>query len=553
MLHRLSIQNYAIISGLEIAFGDGLNIITGETGAGKSILVGALGLVLGDRADSSVLADSARKAIVEAVFRLQSPGEAGDLLASWDIEPDTELVLRREVSAAGKSRAFVNDTPVNLSQLQQLAACLVDLHLQFDTQDIGRSDFQREVLDALSDHRPLLDDYGNVYAELCLLRKKLSRLEAEQAAALREQDFKLFLLDELAQLNWKEKEMESLEAEFNMLSHAEQVKGMVEKIYYGLDEGEAPVLRQLRAAVQQMQSLSGHHPGLPALSERMQSVFIELQDIASELRHMADKVQMDPRRLDQVNERISAAQKLVKKHGVQHAEALMQVRDRLEAEVSAFQQRGDEMRDTRARMEQAENRAGQLAAKLHANRVKQVKPLEEKVGRLLQRIGMPNARLKVQVEEVPLREGGMDQVSFLFDANRSGHFEPLHKVASGGELSRLMLSVKSLVAGSLSMPTLIFDEIDSGISGEAARQVGILMKELGQRHQVISITHQPQIAARADHHFYVFKQDTGNRIETQVSLLDHDGHVEAIARMMGGEKPSRLVMENAREMVMTPQ
>jgi DNA repair protein RecN (Recombination protein N) len=552
MLQRLSIQNYAIISELDIVFGEGLNIITGETGAGKSILVGALGLVLGDRADSSVLSDPSRKAFVEAVFHLPSPGEAGTLLDSWDIEQDDDIVLRREVSASGKSRAFINDTPVNLTQLQQLASCLVDLHLQFDTLELGRGDFQREVLDALSDHRPILDDYANVYAELLALRRKLAQLEADQVAALREQDFKIFLLDELTQLHWKEHEMESLEAEFNVLSHADQIKSTIDRISFGLEEGEDPVLRQLRTAVQQMQSLAGHHPQLPDLSARMQSVFLELQDIAAELRRLADGVQMDPRRLDQVNERISAAQKLMKKHGVGNAGELLRIQEQLETDVSGFQQRGDEILQVRELLEQAGKKAAQLADTIHANRVKQVQPLESKVEALLKRIGMPNARLKVMVEEVPLRAGGKDQVIFLFDANRSDHFEPLQKVASGGELSRLMLAVKSLVAGSLSMPTLIFDEIDSGISGEAARQVGVLMKELGQCHQVIAITHQPQIAARANHHFYVYKKEKGNRIQTQVTLLDANGHVEAIARMMGGEKPSRLVMENAREMVMNP-
>jgi DNA repair protein RecN (Recombination protein N) len=552
MLQRLSIQNYAIIAELEIIFGKGLNIITGETGAGKSILVGALGLVLGDRADSSVLSDPSRKAFVEAVFRLSAPGAAAALLDAWEIEQDEEIVLRREVGATGKSRAFINDTPVNLSQLQQLASCLVDLHLQFDTLDLGRGDFQREVLDALADHRATVDSYGNVYAELTLQRKKLAQLEAEQAAALREQDFKQFLLDELLHLNWKVDEMESLQAEFNVLSHADQIKSTIDRISYGLEEGEDPVLRQLRTSIQQMQSLAGHHPQLPDLVARMQSVYLELQDIASELHHIGDKVQMDPGRLDAISERISIAQKLMKKHGASDANELPGIQERLDGEVSGFQQRGDDIRQVREKLALLEEKANQLAETLHVNRMRQARPLEEKVGLLLQRIGMPNARLKVKIEEVPLRTGGKDQVSFLFDANRSDHFEPLQKVASGGELSRLMLAVKSLVAGSLAMPTLIFDEIDSGISGEAARQVGILMKELGQCHQVISITHQPQIAARADFHFYVYKKEKGNRIQTSVTLLDRDGHVEAIARMMGGEKPSRLVMENAREMVMNP-
>lgn len=549
MLQRLAIQNYAIISNLDIHFGTGLNIITGETGAGKSILVGALGLVLGDRADTAVLSDPAKKAIVEASFR--NPGDAriDSLLQHWDIEPDDMILVRREISAAGKSRAFINDSPVNLSQLQELSACLVDLHLQFDTQDLGQSDFQRAVLDALAGHDRLLSAYQDVYQQWIAVRKRITELEALQATALREQDYRQFLLDELLQLNWQADEMTRLEAEYNLLSHAEQIRQTVDKVGYGLTEGEEPVLRLLRASAQQLQSLAAHHPSLPELATRLQSAYVELQDIANELRHVSDKVSLDPQRLDQVNERIAAAQRLVKKHGLPDASELPQVQAALETQVSGFQQRDEEIQALRKQATVLEQQAQEHADILHQQRQLQVKPLEESVAALLTRVGMPNARLQVRLTEGPLREGGKDQVAFMFDANRSGHFEPLQKVASGGERSRLMLSIKSLVAGSLSMPTLIFDEIDSGISGEAARQVGVLMKELARKHQLISITHQPQIAARADHHFYVHKQDLEGRIQTRVRHLSGDEHIEAIARMMGGEKPSRLVLENAREMV----
>jgi DNA repair protein RecN (Recombination protein N) len=549
MLQRLSVRNYAIISDLEVHFGEGLNIITGETGAGKSILVGALGLVLGARADTSVLTDPGQKAFVEAVFRAPEGGTANTLLKQWDIDTDVDIVLRREISAAGKSRAFINDTPVNLGQLEQLASSLVDLHLQFDTADVGQSDFQCAVLDAMAGHRSLVEQYQQAFSEMVTLRKKLQALEADQAAAIKEQDYRQFLLDELTELNWQSGEWDSLQEEHGMLSHAEQIRQSVGRVVDGLSEGETPVLRFLRSSVQQLQAQAGYHPQLPELSQRLQSAFVELEDIAAELRRMTGNVALDPARLDTVNERLAAAQKLFRKHGVQDAEALIEVRNALENALQDFIHRDDEIRKAQLALSKAEAAATALDGQLHENRIRQVKALEEQVAALLHRIGMPNARLTVSVAQSPLREHGSDQVSFLFDANRSGHPEPLHKVASGGELSRLMLSIKSLVAGSLSMPTLIFDEIDSGISGEAARQVGMLMKELGKKHQVISITHQPQIAARADHHYFVYKQEVDGRIRTQVRLLDANGHVEAIARMMGGEKPSRLLMENAREMV----
>jgi DNA repair protein RecN (Recombination protein N) len=549
MLQRLSVRNYAIIADLEVHFGEGLNIITGETGAGKSILVGALGLVLGDRADTSVLTDPGQKAFVEAVFRAAEGGLANALLQQWDIDAEAEIVLRREISAAGKSRAFINDTPVNLGQLEQLASCLVDLHLQFDTLDVGHSDFQCAVLDAMASQRPLLERYRQSYSEMIALRKKLQVLEQHRAAAIREQDYRQFLLDELAELNWQPGEWDALQEEHGMLSHAEQVRDSVGRVLEGLSEGETPMLRFLRSSAQQLQAQAAFHPQLPELAERLQSAYVELEDIAAELQRMSGKVSLDPARLDAVNERMAAAQRLVRKHGVQDADGLIGIRESLENALQDFMNRDDEIRKAQQALAKAEVNARDLAGQLHDNRTRQVKPLEKQVAAILHRIGMPNATLEVSIEEGTLREQGADQVSFLFDANRSGHPEPLHKVASGGELSRLMLAVKSLVAGSLSMPTLIFDEIDSGISGEAARQVGMLMKDLGKRHQVISITHQPQIAARADHHFFVFKQDVEGRVRTQVRLLDADGHVEAIARMMGGEKPSRLLMENAREMV----
>jgi DNA repair protein RecN (Recombination protein N) len=552
MLQRLSIQHYAIIQSLDIRFGQGLNIITGETGAGKSILMGALGLVLGDRADSSVISPEAKKAIVEANFEIPSNIHFDEAMRSWDLDMETELILRREVSSTGKSRAFINDSPVTLVQLQQVSAYLVDLHLQFDTQDLGRSSFQRGVLDALCNHRALLEHYGNEYTQYLNLKDRLTALEERKQQALREQDYTRYLLEELSKLSWKNGEMQELESEFNILNHAEQVKTVLGRVSMALEEGDEPALSVIKSVLQQVQPLTAHHPQLPELAARLQSAYLELQDVSAAFSQLADKVQMDAGRLDFINERIAAAQRLMKKHGLQEADQLTALQDKLEQSVGGFSQLEEEIQTTARQLGLAEKNARSLALKVRANRMTQLTPLEESVRKLLQRVGMPNARLQVQLLETELREGGMDQVVFMFDANKTGHFEPLQKVASGGERSRLMLVIKSLVAGSMSMPTLIFDEIDSGISGEAARQVGFLMKELGRKHQVISITHQPQIAARADHHYYVTKQHVGTRIQTAIQLLEGDEHVQAIARMMGGEKPSKSALENAREMVLHP-
>jgi DNA repair protein RecN (Recombination protein N) len=549
MLSKLLIQNYAIIEKIEIDFTDHLNIITGETGAGKSILVGALGLVLGDRADTAVLMDKEKKAIVEAVFSVGDVSIIEPLLNQWEIEAASEVIIRREVSSNGKSRAFVNDTPVNLTQLNQLSACLVDLHQQFDTHRLGRDDFQREVIDALAAHHQVLGDFQKAFHSHTDALRKLSQRKEEAASFNRELDYQQFLFDELAEANFRENELEELEAELKILSHAENIKAVLARIQSSFVDSEQPVVQSIKSILQQLNSIAAYHNEIPALSARLQSAFIEIQDISDELELLNDKVLMDEARIDEVQSRLSLGQKLLKKHHVQHTNELLAIQVTLEKQLSNVMQAGEEIKLLEIKVKETQDAALSLAQKLSINRKKQVKPLEENCGELLKRVGMPNARLKIDIKEAALHQGGTDQISFLFDANKSNRFEPLQKVASGGELSRLMLSLKSLVAHSVNMPTLIFDEIDSGISGEAARQVGILMKELGNKHQVLSITHQPQIAARADAHFYVFKKEVRGKINTQIHKLNHGERIEAIAKMLGGEPPSAVALENAREMV----
>jgi DNA repair protein RecN (Recombination protein N) len=549
MLSKLLIQNYAIIEKIEIDFTNHLNIITGETGAGKSILVGALGLVLGDRADTAVLMDKEKKAIVEAVFSVDDISIIEPLLNQWEIEPASEVIIRREVSANGKSRAFVNDTPVNLTQLNQLSACLVDLHQQFDTHLLGRDDFQREVLDALAAHHQVLANFQKAYHNYTDALRKLSQRKEEAASFNRELDYQQFLFDELSDANFRENELEELDAELKILSHAENIKAVLARIQSSFVESEQPVVQSVKSILQQLNSIAAFHNEIPALSARLQSAFIEIQDISDELELLNDKVLMDEARIDEVQSRLSLGQKLLKKHHVQHTNELLAIQATLEKQLTNVMQAGEEIKLLEIKVKDTQDAAMSLAQKLSVNRKKQVKPLEENCGELLKRVGMPNARLKIDIQDAALHQGGIDQISFLFDANKSNRFEPLQKVASGGELSRLMLSLKSLVAHSVNMPTLIFDEIDSGISGEAARQVGILMKELGSKHQVLSITHQPQIAARADAHFYVFKKEVRGKINTQIHKLDDKERIEAIAKMLGGEPPSAVALENAREMV----
>lgn len=549
MLKHLHIQNYAIIDELTIDFNAQFNIITGETGAGKSILMGALGLILGNRADTSVLSDKEKKCVIEGSFETSEKKEVKLFLKENDLDEAEELMVRREIAANGKSRAFINDTPVNLAQLQQLSSLLVDLHQQFDTLALTENDFQQEVLDALAGNENTLQQYQIVYKNYQAVKKDWEELIAKQATASKEFDYFKFLFGELEEISLKENELEDLEAELKLLSSSEDIKNALSAAAYNLNEGEQPVIQQLKSLVNQLQPFTGLHNQLPELVQRLHSTQIELSDIASTLAHINDSVHYDARRVEEVNDRLSAGYKLLKKHGVKTTAGLLNIQAELESKLQQVLNIGDSISKKANETEQLLKEATALASRLTEERTKQIKPLEDKVNKLLVQVGMPNARLKVMVKPAELHVSGADTIGFLFDANKSNRFEPVSKVASGGELSRLMLSIKSLVAQSVSMPTLIFDEIDTGISGEAARQVGLIMKDLAKKHQVISITHQPQIAAKADAHYFVYKKESLGKIKTHVRQLNDKERVEAIAKMLSGEQVSDASIKIAREMV----
>ena len=555
MLKKLHIQNYAIIDEVEIDFSGQLNMITGETGAGKSILMGALSLILGDRADTTVLLDRSRKCFVEGTFAIAGKKNVKWFFRENDLDFDDELVIRREISTGGKSRAFVNDTPVNLEQLRQLSNMLVDLHRQFDTLELGESGFQREVLDALAGHTDLLQQYQSVYAQLQHTLQELDELQQQKDRFTKEYDYNKFLFDELEEAGLKENELEETDAELKLLSNSEGIKTMLSRVAYELNDGEQPVVQQLKTLHQQLQNFSEYHLSLPELLQRLHSAQVELQDIAGEVELINDKINFDPQHLELLNDRLSTGYKLLKKHGVQTTNELLEIKQSLEEKLQSVLNIDEAINSKQQAAQQLTAEANGLADRLSANRIKQVKPLQDKVNTLLKQVGMPNARLKTEVEKQDkLQAFGKDVIEFLFDANapagKSHKFEPVRKVASGGELSRLMLCIKSLVAQSLDLPTLIFDEIDTGISGEAARQVGIILKDLAKNRQVISITHQPQIAGKADAHFFVYKEIKGDTIKTNIKLLSREERITAIAKMLSGEKPTAAALENAREMVM---
>lgn len=551
MLGRLFIQNYVIIDELEIRFDPRLNVITGETGAGKSIIIGALGLILGERADTAALVNKEKKCVIEGVFGAAHKKEVSHFLKQHELDESTELTVRREIAASGKSRAFINDTPVNLSQLQELSRLLVDLHQQFDTWELTTRDFQREVLDALAGHGAVIEDYEILYSNWKQRQKESQALKEQQQQFEKEADYNRFQFSELEEAGFRENELEDTEAELKLLNNSEGIKAALNKVYFELSETETPVVQQLKVLVNQLNPYSSYHPDLPALLQRLQSAQVELQDIAGDLDRISHQVNFDPDRVEILNERLSLGYKLQKKHGVSTTGELIQIRQQLEEKLQAVLNMEETIRQKEAEMQQAHAAALELADRIAAGRRKQIKPLEEKVNRLLAQVGMPNAKLKVTMaEEEELNMYGKNTVEFLFDANKSGHFAPVRKVASGGELSRLMLCIKSLVAQSVELPTLIFDEIDTGISGEAARQVGIIMKELAVKRQVICITHQPQIAGKADAHFFVYKEIVKDSVKTNIRLLGTEERITAIAKMLSGEKPTAAAMENAREMVM---
>jgi DNA repair protein RecN (Recombination protein N) len=549
MLIHLHIQNYAIIEAIAIDFSEGLQVITGETGAGKSIIAGALSLVLGERADSAILKRRDRKAVVEAGFRVHHLREVEQFLVEEELDRDQELVLRREISPNGKSRAFVNDTPVNLEQLRRLCSMLVDLHQQFDIQSVGEAGFQLAVVDALAVHAALLGQYRSTFQQLQLSRRQLEELKIRQATADKENDYHRFLFSELDEASLKENEIEEAEVMLKRQSHSEAIKSALNAIQFNLEQSDQPLVQQLRIFSQQLEPFRAYHEKFPEILQRLASVHIEMQDIAGDIESVNDDIRFDAAQIEKLNARIHSGYKLFKKHHVTTTADLIRLREELREKLTASLNIAEEIHTKEKAMESLLKNAMELAGKLSANRKAQIGGLEEKVNVLLKKVGMPNARIRVVCSETNLNDRGSDSIEFLFDANKSDRFESLKKVASGGELSRLMLCIKSLVARSMDMPTLLFDEIDSGISGEAAKQVGIILKELSRKRQVICITHQPQIAAKGDTHFYVYKEAEGDAVNTKIRLLNGESRIIVIAKMLAGEKPTAAAMENARELV----
>ena len=550
MIQKLFIQNYAIINELEIDFSDKLNVITGETGAGKSIIVGALGLILGERSDSTALVNKEKKCFVEGTFNVSDKKDVKHFLEENDFDEGDQLIIRREISPNGKSRAYVNDSPVTLAQLNELSSRLVDLHRQFDTLQLEQSNFQREVLDAMASQSELLNAYQQDFKNWQASKKELEALSGQKNQFEKEFDYNQFQYNELEEAAFTANELEDLDKELRLLNNSEGIKTVLSRVQNDLADGENPLAAQLKILINQLQTYSSYHADLPSLLQRLQSIQIELQDISGEIDRINDHIHYDPAKVEEIDNRLSAGYKLLKKHGVKTTNELLDIKQQLREKLQAVFNVGEQIEVKEKETEGLFREVTIKAARISEGRRRQTKSLEEKVNDLLGQVGMPNAKLKVEIENnQQLNFYGSDKVEFLFDANRSGQLQAIRKVASGGELNRLMLCIKSLIAQSVDLPTMIFDEIDTGISGEAARQVGIIMKSLSSKRQIVCITHQPQIAGKADAHFFVYKEVIGDSVKTNIRQLTNEERITAIAKMLSGEKPTIAAMHNAREMM----
>jgi len=552
MLSQLKISNYAIIENIQVEFQNGLTIITGETGAGKSILMGALQLILGQRADASVLLNKDQKSIIEGIFRCDGNTSVNDFLQANDLDSGHELIIRREIASTGKSRAFINDTPVTLQQLKQLGSLLVDLHQQFDNLDLGKEDFQRLVIDSYAAISGAVATYRQAHKKLSSEISRLETLIRKKEDQDKAHDYTKFLFDELSALNFSEGELERLEKELQVLDEAENIRRALDKISYYLKDGDEPVVGVLKQQLQQLQPFKELSDAVKEVYDRILSTQIELKDVADEAENIGQNILFDEERAAEIRERISEGYRLLKKHSVTDTNSLIAIQNRLEESLHLHSEADGAITALKQKIEAMRESLEKEANDFFAARKKAIPLFEKEVSALLSRVGMPNARLQVSHQKTTLNQWGIDDLEFLFDANRNNHFQPLLKVASGGELSRLMLCIKNIVAGKLVLPTMIFDEIDTGISGEAAKQVGIIMKQLAIDRQIICITHQPQIAGRGQHHLFVYKTVEDKKVKTGIKNLSTDERIDAVAKMIAGDKPTTAAIENARELIASP-
>ncbi|MFK2821032.1 DNA repair protein RecN [Flavobacteriaceae sp. LMIT009] len=549
MLTSLSIKNYALIDDLHVNFNNGLTIITGETGAGKSILLGGLSLILGKRADSSTVKDSSKKVIIEAVFDIANYN-LKTFFKEEDLDFEAETILRREILPSGKSRAFVNDSPVNLDILSKLGAYLIDIHSQHQTLELTSDSFQFQIIDALADNSSLLASYRTLLSELKEVSKKLKELRIQKANAVKEYDYNLFLFNELNDANLVSGELTDLEIEHETLNNVEEIKEELIKAYQILNDEQVGMLSALSNLKQVLNRLSGISTNYSHLFDRLSSLSIELDDIYTEIENSQDKLEADPERLEEVNTKLSTIHNLLLKHTASNIEELIEIREELSKKVLATETIDDEILAKGALINELDNKLDAKAQELHNRRVKVIPSLTSQLEDILMNLGMENSKFNISLTQSDnFFINGKDELAFLFAANKGGEFKPLKKAASGGELSRIMLAVKSILSKYIQLPSIMFDEIDTGVSGEISNKMAEIMQQMSKSMQVFTITHLPQIAAKGDTHFKVFKRIKDDKTVTEMSKLNTDERIVEIAQMLGGKEMSSSAIEHAKQLL----
>jgi len=549
MLQKLSIRNYALIDSLDIEFDKGLNIITGETGAGKSIILGALSLILGQRAESKYFFSQDKKCVIEGNFVL-ADDKLKEVFEEYDLDFLNETILRREISIDGKSRSFINDTPVNLSILKQIGEKLIDIHSQHATQEINDADFQLVIVDSLANHKTVLFDYRTGYKKLRKESTRLKTLISEADEARNKQDYEQFLFNELEQANLKAGEQEYLEQELEKLTHAETIKKALVTASGLLTESEPSAIQILKEAQLQLQSIEKFDPNIQSLYERLKSSIIEIKDIADEVASLEENTLHSADRIEIINQRLDLFYSLQQKHRASNNDELLAIQTQLENNLNQLLSSDENIEKLQLEIQQLEQALGKQAANISINRKKAITIVQNQTAKTLKQVGMPSAQLVLEQKPLPaLNKDGVDEITLLFTANAGQIPAPVNKVASGGELSRLMLAIKALLAQHTSLPTIIFDEIDTGISGETALKVGEVISDLGENMQVISITHLPQIAAKGKSHYFVHKNEAGGKTTTAIRKLKQEERVGVIAEMLSGKNPGTSAIENAKELL----
>ena len=549
MLTSLSIKNYALIEDINIMLQPGFTIITGETGAGKSIMLGALGLLLGDRADFSSIRNTEKKCVIEGSFTI-SNYKLENFFKKEDLDYEQNSIIRREILPSGKSRAFINDTPVKITALQKLGTYLIDIHSQHETLSLGNIDYQFNVIDTIAKNESVILQYKKELKDYKVLLQRFEELKEEQSQAAKEYDYNLFLLKELEEANLKAGMQDELEERYEELNNVEELTENLSAAINLLQQEEIGSLESLKAIRANLAKIAKFSASYENFHERIQSVIIELDDLEAEMTDALERVEANPEELDMVNQKLQLIYNLQKKHNAENVEDLLEIVKSLQEKVSVTENAETALTDIQAAIKKQQAVIGQTADKLHVNREKIIPAFIEQTEQILKDLGMPNARLNIALEQgSDFLSNGRDRLEWYLAANKGGSFKEIKKAASGGELSRIMLAVKSILAAQSNLPTIIFDEIDTGVSGEIAKKMGEILQRMGNNMQVIAITHLPQIAGKGATHFKIFKEDSEVATQTKIIKLEEEERIEELALMLGGNTKSDSARAHAKALL----